>query len=430
MSLCGTFCKYYCLVWLSAVFLGFVPHKSSPLSLHALGSFKYFACQISDMLFYKSIDRTCDLEYLENTLYDKSFLEYRPRKVRIFSVHNATNDALAKAFAAGDGFLIKNATENRLWEFGDMDYLVENAPLNESYDVREKNWFSPASYFELKPTIEAIRDDRAQYYVAFQSKLIHHYPELKDATSDVMDDLRRKFPYLVKSGGLEIIDKFMHFAFVYAGRWWKSPLHQERAPGYFLQIRGSKQWTVVPHMHQIWMRSQLNQNPAVRFSEHFCANATSHLPVIRFLMEPGDLFYLPNFWFHQVVNLEDGPGMMLGFRPTPFTMKKFGLMTFFPWLYSREDVAHNFMFLATNLRTAIPYIINYGLPPAMKDTQDTLKGDYDQSFQTGYQEYRQRLRKEYSSLAQESCLFGDEETSRWGYPKPIIRDAYGARISL
>ena len=99
--------------------------------------------------------------------------------------------------------------------------------------------------------------------------------------------------------------------------------------------------------------------------------------------------------------------MMLGFRPANFAKKKFGLMTLFPWLYSREDVAHNFMFLATSLRTVLPYIYKFGSVPAgVKDTQDSLKGDYDKSFQTSYDEYRERLRKEYSSLAQESCLFG------------------------
>jgi len=427
MGKCGFFCKYYCLIWISSVMLGFVPYGASPFSSHTIGAFKYYYCIFSDMIYQRSMERTCDLDALERTYYDKAILDYQPRTVRIFTSENATNEAIAEAFANGDAFVVKNATQNILWQYGDFDYLVENAP-NKSYDVREGNWFQYPSYLNLQETLAKVRDAAAHYYIAFQSNLVLDYPGMQDTVNEVIANLQSKFPSLIDYG-LGDFKSYVYFAFVYSGRWWKSPMHQERASGFNMMIRGSKQWSLVPHMYQTWMKSHVNQNPQVRFSERFCINATSDLPVIRFVTEPGDFFYIPDFWFHQVVNIEDGPGMMLGFRPVPWSTKKMLWNTFLPFASKREDVVHNLIFWINNIRLLIPVLYYVGPLMPFKIAMDPNKIiDLNYATDSVIGEYRIRLRSEYSSLVDDACLFGSDDTTQWGYAEPIVRDEYGARI--
>lgn len=73
-------------------------------AVETIGAFKYYYCIFSDMIYQRSMERTCDLDALERTYYDKALLDYQPRKVHIFTSENATNEAIAEAFAAGKIF--------------------------------------------------------------------------------------------------------------------------------------------------------------------------------------------------------------------------------------------------------------------------------------------------------------------------------------
>lgn len=105
----------------------------------------------------------------------------------------------SEAFFWGDAFVVKNATQNILWQYGDFDYLVENAP-NKSYDVREGNWFQYPSYLNLQETLAKVRDAAAHYYIAFQSNLVLDYPGMQDTVNEVIASLQRKFPSLIDYG--------------------------------------------------------------------------------------------------------------------------------------------------------------------------------------------------------------------------------------
>lgn len=177
----------------------------------------------------------------------------------------------------------------------------------------------------------------------------------------------------------------------------------------------------------MWMRTMLAMEPQVRMSEYLCINRSIHVPIFEMLVEPGDLLYLPPYWLHQVVSLEDTPGVMIGLRPLSTTLPNMFANTFLPFFYGREDVLHNQLFWFANLRALAGILMGAADPrlftTVIQNPNEILKMSY--AFGSARQEL---IKAAYSDPIDEKCLMRQEEDpSYWGY-SVIQRDEYGHPI--
>lgn len=89
--------------------------------------------------------------------------------------------------------------------------------------------------------------------------------------------------------------------------------HFDRSYNFFAQIHGRKRWTLYPpetwslfylypHLHPNYHQSQVDSaNPDLERFPHFARPNGQQV-----ILEPGDVLYIPPYWFHQVESLDTG----------------------------------------------------------------------------------------------------------------------------
>jgi len=417
---------------ITSIFLSYRPRHAPFVSWHTFGSYKYYACQYLDMAFDTADDRMCDYEALERDYYDTEYLKpkYLDNYWEIFTKENATNEAIKAVIDSGNAFILKNFTNPGLKALGGpagLQYMADNAP-NKTYGVRNTNWLSDVIDVPLNEAISAIKDNKESWLLFFDNGLMFDISRISEMVHKFALLLLDQFPSMYSVGLRSDMTKYVTATFVYYGRWWKTPLHQARAAGFFIQLSNTKLWTVVPHQYQMWMRTMLAMEPQVRMSEYLCINRSIHVPIFEMLVEPGDLLYLPPYWLHQVVSLEDTPGVMIGLRPLSTTLPNMFANTFLPFFYGREDVLHNQLFWFANLRALGGILFGAADPrlftTVIQNPNEILKMSY--LFGAERQEL---IKAAYSDPIDEKCLMRQEEDpSYWGY-SVIQRDEWGHPIA-
>lgn len=412
--------------------MSYVPYGASIFSRHTFGAFKYYGCLYMDILFETAGERYCDLEAIERDYYDTSFLnpDLNPHYFEIFTKENATNEKIAAVINSGNGFILKNFTTPGLMEVGGhegMQFMIDHAP-NKTYGVRNHNWFANVVDVPLKESLEAIKANREWWYIFFDNGLMHDIAKIKNEIHDMFVDMLSVFPTMARVGLSENVNSYITATFIYFGRWWKTPMHQALAAGFFIQLSNTKMWTIVPHRYQMWMRTHISQEPSVRFSEHLCLNRESKIPIMEILVEPGDLMYLPPFWMHQVVSLEDVPGIMIGLRPLGSSVKRAFLEPLFPFLIPREDFLHHQLMWASTFQTLFSKLLSLGPVTCYNKIMNWRGNDILTSSYAEEKPRKQEMIDAYGDKLDEVCKMRQEEDpSHWGYTV-IQRDQYGQRI--
>jgi len=89
----------------------------------------------------------------------------------------------------------------------------------------------------------------------------------------------------------------------------KTNTHCELTNNLFFNVVGRKEWIVCPPAYMFALRSPVTKNPGVFGSRYLADGAhqqgfslAERLPKYRILMEPGDILYLPPFYWHEVRN--------------------------------------------------------------------------------------------------------------------------------
>ena len=103
-------------------------------------------------------------------------------------------------------------------------------------------------------------------------------------------------------------------SFLYHGNKYQALLHQATTPDFSFQIANSKYWRFVMHKWSPLMRAiPLSGVPGVWLSKHELIHH-SDIPFEEVLAEPGDILFFPEHLWHEVHNVEEGPGLMCGLR--------------------------------------------------------------------------------------------------------------------
>ena len=83
--------------------------------------------------------------------------------------------------------------------------------------------------------------------------------------------------------------------------------HAAGFPNLFLQIHGARDWTLVSHKYSQYMRPMHADNHVIGFGAYNdwrTMNRTEHfsrIPRIEVTTLPGDVLYIPPWWWHEVI---------------------------------------------------------------------------------------------------------------------------------
>lgn len=167
--------------------------------------------------------------------------------------------------------------------------------------------------------------DKPRYLMA-SSTLFEKHPELLDELD---------LPRIGKAFGKEIIRTEMFMGSTRNG----SPYHCASSGNLFCDISGRKDWLLVAPRHSMWMYPQIGRNGlAVYVNSPVLSEQTEeidekfplyrYVPKYRASLGPGDVMYVPPWWWHEVTNQGESIGVPIrlldsGGGNTAFSMFQF-----------------------------------------------------------------------------------------------------------
>jgi len=110
---------------------------------------------------------------------------------------------------------------------------------------------------------------------------------------------------------------FITFIFLFKGNIFRSSMHANYAPGYFLPVANSKAWRWINkfYMPYLGMHKGNPENGGLRLGDKMVWNEDLGVPYTDIVINPGDLLYFGSWHPHQVVNLvPDKLGFAIGIR--------------------------------------------------------------------------------------------------------------------
>jgi len=197
------------------------------------------------------------------------------------------------------------------WGRPSKDCLKDNAytffvnTQGNAQELAERNR-RPLKTFQLHDAMDRMEQDE-DLYMGFSTDFAENNAELR---LDIEAELTKLNTY-----GPMFKDptEYYSHAFLYYGARFQTPQHAALAPDFSLQIANSKLWRFVHPDHTPKMDAIRGDVPGVLLSRHILVEGTG-LPYQDVVVGPGDLLIFPEHWWHEVHNLEDGWGMMIGLR--------------------------------------------------------------------------------------------------------------------
>lgn len=169
-------------------------------------------------------------------------------------------------------------------------------------------------WVDLHPAIQEMAAG-SQMYLGFSVTLAENNPTFRAHLERILFKLAERVPL-----GHKIKRAFTH-SFLYHGNRYQALLHQATSPDFSFQIANSKYWRFVMHQWSPEMEAIPTKGvPGVWLSRHQLIH-TTNIPFEEVLAEPGDILFFPEHLWHEVHNLEDGPGLMCGLR-TQYSPRK------------------------------------------------------------------------------------------------------------
>ena len=180
-------------------------------------------------------------------------------------------------------------------------------------------------------------------YLRFSTSLAANNPHLDEAMINVLDQAK--------------IKKHLEFTSSTVGRLCFlgygsgfTTLHNAWMDSWFVQVAGVKKWRIVAPEYAPYIFPNSSVKVPAAKGEILNIPDDSPLPYLDFTTRPGDLFYFPAFWWHEVVNVGEGMNLGCGYRPMLLTVKQAASSLAIPSLASHKN---NFM----NFVVALPSVV-------------------------------------------------------------------------
>ncbi len=135
----------------------------------------------------------------------------------------------------------------------------------------------------------------------------------------------------------------------------KTPMHAGLTHTIFIQIEGRKKWTVcLPNERffldpiadrVLYFYTDANPNSGAPFSPKF--PLTPYVKKYEFVLEPGDVLWLPSLYWHYVENLTPTIGVAFKYTNLPQSFKITKLMTTLFFLATKPTILRSFVYNRT-----------------------------------------------------------------------------------
>jgi hypothetical protein len=151
-------------------------------------------------------------------------------------------------------------------------------------------------------------------YLGFSTDLAEDNPRVKEQVRLWFNKITSLCPHCEWPSTATGLGKLTH-SFMYYGTWFSAVLHQAAVPDMLLQIANTKLWRFVHPNYTPQLSPIRTEVPCVLASRNVFI--PEGIPFQDVIVEPGDLMYFPEHWWHEVHNLDQGFGLMIGFRYIP-----------------------------------------------------------------------------------------------------------------
>jgi len=186
------------------------------------------------------------------------------------------------------------------------------------------------------PFREGLREmnETKDLYIRFDFAMAKRNPELNEALKEAIGRVGPAFKNFVGE-----YDAMNTPCFLGMGDLAKTTQHQAVTDSWFFQVHGRKKWVVVPPVYSPYMKPVYTSIHAMGSILPLYKEAMG-IPKLEVWVEPGDLFYFPGWWWHEVHN-EGEFNLGCGVRPFKNLMRVFKSAAFPPATFPSHTLGTN-----------------------------------------------------------------------------------------
>lgn len=190
-----------------------------------------------------------------------------------------------------------------------IDFFATNFPNEEQPKIATsgeeiksaKESGEKLEYYKLSELKDSEKKDK--YYGNF-SPLVHKYPELKkDLKLDWLRKLQNKYSSL------------MMYQLFMGAKNHKTDLHSEISSNLFIMLSGQKKWAMCSPRYNEFLEVPISREPCfhspVNLIEKSHPALNEKIEYFEFILEEGDILFVPPYYWHQVVNVTDSVGLAI-----------------------------------------------------------------------------------------------------------------------
>jgi hypothetical protein len=240
-------------------------------------------------------------------------------------IYNPSKKQFSQLWKQGQPFIIDGVASNwKACKNWSNDYLVDVCGNNQvpvetypenyfegyGYAGLDNNYYTPMTFAEYMDIVEGKKNDDRLYYLA-QVDMRKYFPQLMEDI--VLLDFFKKEPR----------DINLFFGFKKENYASTSRLHFDEVHNIFVQLRGRKRFYLFPQNNYLSFYPPLEDNNYSSTCskvnpEHPDLELFPKFPVhekIEVILNPGEILYIPPFWWHHVTALDENISLSFWYSP-------------------------------------------------------------------------------------------------------------------
>ena len=143
-------------------------------------------------------------------------------------------------------------------------------------------------------------------------------------------------------------------------------LHNAWMDNWFVQVAGVEKWRILAPEYAPYIHPKPTSTTPASKAEILNIPDDSPLPYLDFTTTPGDLFYFPAFWWHEVYNVGEDMNIGCGYRPMVLTLQQAASTLAHPPVASHRNDFKNFL-------VTFPCIIRKAISVATEGGANAMK---------------------------------------------------------
>lgn len=302
---------------------------------HLLGvnnSFRFLGAKRNNL--YAKID-----SYLEGKMNGNSIL------VDELSQSISKEDFIEKCYKSGTPKVFRGAAAHwpalKKWDldFFEENYGNEKIVLNDNVGLADQ----PFEVLEFKDYIKAFKEG-AMKYLRF-SDIVNNHEELK---LDFDMEWLRNYLYSLPGSWSEDAKMFVGRSGTL------TPLHVGFSDFLFVQVSGRKKWILYPPNNRIFLDARTERTMYFYSKANPYDVENTDFPLFKYAekyevyLEPGDVLWVPSFFWHHVENLSESIGIRMGRTSIFSALKSSKVLTALFFLSTRPNILAHSLSLRSN----------------------------------------------------------------------------------